>query len=137
MTEKNDLFLIRDAVKEDYNFVFSTFLRGLYYGDPSFTRVDKALFMKHYHDVIETLLNHVDTVVKVAALKEDPEVILGYSILSHTRLEWVFVKKAWRQIGVAKSLIPDYILTTSHLTEIGEVILKKHPSIIFDPFNLL
>lgn len=136
MTSKNGLFFIRDAVEGDYTFIYATFLRGLYYGDESFKRVDKDLFMENYHYILDHMLHIEGINIKMCVLSEDPEVILGYAVYKGPRLDWVFVKKAWRKIGIAKSLVPSDITTVSHLTTVGEAILKTRPTIKFNPFDV-
>ncbi len=136
--DKDSLVATRDYRESDKNFIFSTWLLGLYYGDSWYSDIPKQIFMGNYHKVIEHVLNTPGIVIKVACLKDEPEVILGYSILNSdlTAMHWVFVKKAWRKIGIAKSLIPVSINTVSNLTHIGKVILKRHPALIFNPFAL-
>lgn len=135
---KSELVAIRDYLESDKNFIFSTWLRGLYHGDSWFSEIPKDIFMKHYHKFIEYLLNHANTTVKVACLKDDPEVILGYAVLNKedTLLHWVFCKSAWRNIGIAKSLVSQSVNTVTHLTKIGLSIKRKRPNIVFNPFAI-
>ncbi len=136
--QKLDLVTIRDAVIDDKAFIFSTFLRGLYYGESYFSQIPKDIFMSQYHRVLEHILGLPTVSVKVAALREDPEVILGYSILGGNGeiAHWVFVKSAWRKAGIGKSLIPDNLKAVTHLTSVGQSLLKKRPDVIFNPFNI-
>lgn len=130
--------MTRPAAPEDVNFIFATMLRGLYYGDSWFSRIPKDIFMAHYHKVIEALLVHPSTKVTVACLKDDPEVVLGYSVTGHNDelVHFVYVKSAWRNIGLAKSLVGTTPKAATHLTTVGSSILKKHPEVIFNPFQL-
>lgn len=132
--EKSDLVAIREGRVEDWNFFYSTFLRALYYGDSWFKEIPKDIFMENYHKVADVLL--AKGILKVACLKEDPEVILGYALFSsqYPALHFVFVKSAWRGIGIAKSLVPKETKVATHLTKVGLSILKKNPSITFNPF---
>ncbi len=134
---KSDLVSIRDYAESDKNFVFSTWLRGLYYGESYFSQVPKGIFMENYHEVIEKTIDPLTVSIKVACLKDEPDVILGYAVLAHfsTHLHYVFVKKAWRNIGIAKSLVPVSIKTVSHLTHVGRAVLQKHPEVVFNPFK--
>lgn len=122
---------------DDKSFIFSTFLRGLYYGSDFFKEVDKEAFMAHYHKVLDHVLNQPGTSVEIACLEDAPNVILGYIIYKDNRLDWIFVKKAWRGIGIAKRLTPGKINTITHLTTIGKSILKKHKGIKFNPFAII
>jgi hypothetical protein len=130
------LYDVRDGKAEDLSFILATFLRGLYYGDSWFSLIPKAVFMANYKPVIEALLRK--NVVKVACLKEDPDVILGYSILSPdlSTIHWVQVKSIWRRKGIAKSLVPQYPIQVTHLTKLGLSLLPKFQDCQFNPFAL-
>lgn len=130
---KSELVAIRSILPEDRNFILATFLRGLYYGDSWFTLIPKQSFMEHYHKVIDYLLAKPGVQVKVACLKDTPDVILGYSILSNDTVHFVFVKKNWRGIGIARDLVPNSTKVTTHLTKVGLSILVKK-GLTFNPF---
>lgn len=135
MTEDfTGLYEIRDYTEADKNFVMATFLRGLYYGDSWFSKIPKQVFMDNYKLVAEHLLTK--SVVKIACLPEDPEVIIGYSILSadYSAIEWVYVKKAWRLKGIGRRLVPKYPTAVTHLSKLGESLLSKFENTIFNPF---
>lgn len=133
---KIDLIAQRDVKPEDFNFIFATWLRGLRYGNSWFEAIDTKVYFTIYHKIIEKVLLKPTTSIKIACLKDDIDVVLGYSIYEGTRLDWVFVKKAWRGIGIAKSLIPGDTQVVSHLTNTGLLMLKKHPNVAFNPFSL-
>lgn len=62
--------------------------------------------------------------MNVACLKDDPDVILGYSVWQddiddEKILHWLHVKGGWRNIGLGKSLIPANVKTITHLTKSG------------------
>lgn len=130
---KAELVVTRDYRPEDRNFILATFLRGLYYGESWFTLIHKQAFMEHYHKVIEYLLSKPTISIKVACLKEDQDVILGYAILEPELVHFAFVKKNWRGIGIARDLVPSTTKVTTHLTRIGLSILNKK-SLTFNPF---
>lgn len=136
--EKKDLVTVRDMQPGDRNFIFATWLRGLYYGNSFFGEMPKDAFMKHYHDVLEKLLTRPTPWVRVACLKDDPEVILGYAIgrvwPGELSLDWIFVKSPWRKIGIAKSLVPPGVTTITHLTKVGKAL--KPSAWVFNPFFL-
>jgi hypothetical protein len=136
MPNKEDLIAIRPYKEEDKNFILATFLRGVYYGDSWFSLIPKNIFMAHYHIFAENLIARPGVSIRIACLKEDPEVILGYSISKGDAIDWVFVKNAWRGIGIAKSLVPDGVKFVTHLTKSGLAIIKKHPEVQFNPFAL-
>jgi len=135
---KKDLVSTRAVEPGDVNFIFATFLRGLYYGDSWFSQVPKAIFMENYHRVIQHLLVHSNTKITIACLKDQPEVILAYVIATAdgSTLHWAFCKKAWRSIGIIKDLVPSNVQQVTHLTKVGLSIIKKHENVSFNPFAI-
>lgn len=132
--DKKDLIEIRNMYPDDWNFILSTWLKGLRYGNDWFGLIEAGVYYTNYQKHIERILQSPTTAVKVACLKESPDVILGYSVTRGNTLDWVFVKKNWRLIGIARSLVPDTTTHVSHLTDVGRSILKKSPGITFNPF---
>lgn len=92
--------------------------------------------MKNYHNIISGILGFPTTRVSVAALKEDEDVILGYTVYSLAYikpvLHWVHVKQAWRRMGIARLIVPPDIDAATHMTAMGKKI--KPESIKFNPF---
>lgn len=125
--------ILRTATYDDLPFIYSTWLKGLYHGNSLYRKIDQGVFYEKYHQVLEALLNRSN--VRLVCLADEPDVILGYCVHSDRVLHWVFVKKAWRGKGIAKTLIPDNTTTVSHLTKSGESIMKKKkPEWKFNPF---
>ncbi len=136
-TALNSLYIVRDAKPEDQNFILASFLNGIYYGNTLFNMIPKAIFMENYKEIANELYrNQLKTVVKVACLKDDEDVILGYSILSadYLTIHWVYVKEKFRHQGIGKSLVPLYPISVSHLTKLGIELLKKLPNTFYNPF---
>ena len=135
--DKADLILIRPYNADDRNFILATFLRGLYYGGFFYSEMEKSTFMKNYHPIAEKLITI--SKITVACDKTAPDVIYSYIMInpSETAVHFTFTKAAWRKIGLAKSLVPLSIETVSHLTKQGLSILRKYPTLKFDPFTLV
>lgn len=136
MPEKSDSVVIRNMVSDDKNFILATWLKGLRYGNDWYGEIEPSVYFAVYHQIIEVILADKRVTVKVACLKDDPDVVLGYSVYSGNRLDWLFVKRAWRNIGIAKSLIPKGITIVSHLTATGRSMLRKTKGVFFNPFSL-
>lgn len=150
MSEIQELYCLRDYIESDKAFIKATFLRGLYYSDSWFSVIPKDIFMENYSKVVEALLERYANLTRIACLKEDPDVILGYAMLgADNTAHWVFVKKAWRRQGIGRSLLPENLITITHLNGFGrtlcyggfnkdtqELITPKYPNAIFNPFKL-
>lgn len=133
--DRNSLISIRPSEPGDHNFIMATWLRGLRYGNDWFEAIDSEIYFRVYGLFIEKIIADKNTSVNVACLKDDPDVILGYSVSSGPVVHWVFCKKSWRNIGIAKSLVPKTIEKVTHLTSVGRSILRRSPNVKFDPFN--
>lgn len=133
--DRNSLISIRPSEPGDHNFILATWLRGLKYGNDWFDAIDSETYFRVYGAFIEKIIGDKNSTVSVACLKDDPDVILGYSVTTGKSLVWVFIKKSWRNIGIAKSLVPKTIEKVTHLTSVGRSILRKNPDVKFDPFN--
>ena len=133
---KMQLVELRSVRKQDIPFILATWLRGLRFGNNWYKLIHKHVYFTVYHAVIEQILEKPQTTVTIACLKDDPDVILGFVVYENARLHWVYVKQAWRKIGIAKSLVPDTITVVSHLTEVGKALMLKK-NLAFNPFFLI
>ena len=124
------LFTIRNVRIEDMNFIYDTWLNGLYFGNDTFRLMKEHIFKQHYQKVLEALIPN--TVIKICALNDDIDTIIGYVVYRDTALDWVFVKPMWRRLGIAKRLIPDKIKTYSHSTKMVRGFKPKNWE--FNPF---
>jgi hypothetical protein len=134
MDNFNGLYDIRDFREGDRSLIMATFLRGLYYGESHFSEIPKDVFMKAYHPYVSAMPTAKNITIKVACLPDDPDTIIGYSVLTADTIVWVFVKGPWRQKGVAKSLVPSHPKYVGHLTKLGRMLLSKVNNPSFNPF---
>lgn len=120
----------------DEGLIYSSWLKALRYGNDWFSHIAPVSFFTHYRKVIDSILSRPGIEIRIACLKDEPDVIVGYSIfekrLALSILHWVFVKHDWRGIGIANQLLPPFDRIT-HLTKIGRAI-KIKKDLIFDPF---
>jgi hypothetical protein len=132
-----DLITVRPGAQSDRPFIFSTWLRGLRYGNDYFELIESSNYYENHHKIIQDILDDGSTVINVACLKDDPDVILGYAVYAMDRLHYVHVKASWRKIGVARMIVPTFIQRVSHLTATGKSLLAKAPGVVYDPYNLV
>lgn len=122
---------IRRLQETDMSLVYSTWLRGLYYGNDFFKKIDKDAFFDIYPKVITKLV--ADSTAVAACLSDDEDVVIGYAVYQGAILHWVYVKEAFRKQGIATSMLPDSLKVVTHLTKSGDFIrLKK--GLKFIPF---
>ena len=133
---KKELITIRPYLPADLGFIISTWVNGSYYGNDYFKAMDRAAFRDNYKAYITKILLRPGVIIAVSCLRENQDVILGYSVTEEREnkniVHWVYVKNDWRQIGIAKSILPKKIDIITSLTKIAKRIKKKE--IIFNPF---
>lgn len=131
--ETNSIIIRTYNEEQDKNFIFSTFLRGMYYGQHPDKRPEKDQFMRTKDQELKKVIKN--SIIKVACFKDGLDVILSYVILSKDEsvLHFVFTKKAWRKIGLTKLLLNDKLKSVSSLTTIGSAILKNRRHITYNP----
>jgi GNAT superfamily N-acetyltransferase len=124
------LIKLRDHQPTDLAFIYSTWLKGYYHGNEWFEKnhIDEESYHKIYHQVLEKILFKSNPTIKVAALSEDQDVVIGYSITSNngTLLHWVWVRPVWRNLGIARRLIPSNVMEVSHLTKLARSLKPKN-----------
>jgi len=130
--KKTELVAYRTAVPNDIPLIFSSWLKGIRFGNPAYEALPSKEYYAEMHALINSILQLPETVVTVACLKDDPDTILGYSVATFESdpldsgsramtLHWVFVKRAWRHIGIGGDLTP---LTTTRITMVTKAVQK-------------
>lgn len=115
--------IIRDFNPEtDSGMVYSSWRNGSFYGREQ-DEEPATFFRKKTKEIKEILRN---AAVRVACIKSEPDIIIGYSVFTGTHLDWIFVKINYRRQGIATLLFPKTTETvTSDVTKIGDAIIQK------------
>ncbi len=125
----------KDLPEQFTGLVFSKWLRSLRYGNDYFKLIETKSYYEAYHRYICAVLGRVETVVRIAALSDDPDVVLGFSVYRHDILEYVHVHKDMRGKGIGTRLVPKDINVITHLTKTGLTIwASKYKQWKFNPF---
>lgn len=115
--------------------IFAYWQRSLRHGNDYFRLVKPDAYYEAYGKYIKRILADFSCAVRLAVLAEDQDVCLGFSISRGTILDYVYVQKDYRRIGVGKSLVPADIDTITQLTKTGLLLWSnKTPSWAFNPF---
>lgn len=146
--------LIREPWGSDLRFIYATWLNS-YRSDSAIGRsIKKSIFFGEYPRIIDEIFDNQETITRVAALREDPFVILGYIVCGPNFVHYCYVKEDFRRFGIAK-----YLLTTAfprefntegrvrvpdlnrppcytHKTKMVAPILERHSEWIYNPFLL-
>lgn len=107
--------------------VYSQWLRSLRFGalGDAFKKIDSDEFYSHYHRFISNLMSKPDCVIRLAVLPDDIDVCLGFSVSREDVLDYVYVQKAYRRLGIAKALVPKNITVVTHMTKTGLIIWQE------------
>lgn len=97
----NEAIHIRPIKGSDEAFIYATWLRQLWYSRDTVTTLNKDVFMRVNHNLIERTLK--EDPVLVACLSDDHDVIIGYAAFKED--PYVYLKKAWRNTGVEIALL--------------------------------
>jgi hypothetical protein len=130
------IFDIRPARPLDIPFIYETWLKS-YKHDSAFGKsVRSSVFFPAYGEVIDNILLSSTTII--ACHPEEPDIILGYLVYSPTILHYVFVKEAFRGLGIARTLYETAQVPTtlSHRTGSVQDILARHSELVYNPFVL-
>lgn len=130
---------IRPARTEDTEFVFATWLRSYRHASQFAKKISNEVYYRWHHKVIERILAR-GAQVYIAHPIGEPEVILGYICLeSQDKLvvHYIYVKKAFRKMGVAKMLYtPEIGDVFTHWTADMDWATKKWPELTYDPYRI-
>ena len=131
-------YIIRDGRGDDLAFIYSTWTKSYRCDSDVAKGCRDSTFYSEYSKVIDQILSHPDTEIKVAALKSDPLVIYGYFVSQGEVGHYTFVKESFWNLGIASKLwnscghkISEY----SHRTHTIRPILDRK-NVIYNPFIL-
>lgn len=139
MTENSSYKIISFKASEMpssyWNMILSKWMRSLRFGCDFFRLVDKDIYFAGYQKFIESLFERPQTVVRLAVLSDDEDVVLGWSVYEGDKLHYVYVNRDMRNNGIGKNLIPSNTKEISHVTIAGmSVWASKYPNFKFNPF---
>lgn len=135
----------RPATEADLPFFFSSTLQSHYYSSSTNRHILPSVYYPQHKTVLEQLLRRPQIMLVIAALADSPEVIVGYALAEGSgTLHYVYVKKAFRRFGMAKSLMEalrvdfndlDVTHWTADASEIWRT--KRWPNVRFNPYLLM
>lgn len=107
----------------DSAFVFASWRNSIWFDEPRDESSDKFFAMQSKY--IKRLLAKPDSRVFIACLSDDPSFIVGYSVISGSNLQWVYVKKDYRKKGIAKLITKNFTTVAKPPTKIGKSIVSN------------
>lgn len=118
-----------------HNLILSKWLRTFRHGNDFIRLIDSNTYYSVYKIYINRILNQLQTSICIAALSDDPDVVLGFSVSRPHILDYVYVHKDMRRLGIGSKLIPTGINCFTHLTKTWLTIWNdKYKALNFNPF---
>lgn len=131
-------YIIRDAKGADLNFIYDTWLNS-YRNSEIGLKCGTTVFFDNYRFVLDQIFEK--SKILIACLPDNEDVILGYaSAAKPDTLHYVFVKEAFRRLGISNALIAAHELSEpaiaiTHTNEFCRHIAKKK-HLYYNPFKL-
>lgn len=132
--------MIRPYAPGDESFVYSSWLKSYWDGYAAYiSAMSPQTYWVEQRRLIARLFALPNTVVTVLASSTEPDVIVGWVMTNGQTVHYLYVKDAFRQMGLARSLLAAVdlapsALTYSHTTKRAEAILKKHRLATYNPW---
>ena len=126
--------ILRDLIPTDQALIYSSWRNALWFAEkrPD-SEADKFYAMTSKS--IRKLLSETDNHVKIACLQEDPDEIIGYSVMNKDHLYFVYVKADYRKKGIGSLLTKGFETVTRPQTRIGKVLVEKKKLVIKEKQN--
>lgn len=124
---------LREANINDRNFLFTTWIKGLYHGNEYYRDINFDIHFRNYKLIIENILQRPNINIHVLCIKESPEIIIGYAVTEQDTLHWLFIKPNLRNQGLIHKLINNQSFTTcTHLTRQSKGFILRN--LTYNPF---
>lgn len=115
--------------------VFSRWLMSLRYGNRYFRLILASSYFERYGKYIRQVIQQPDTMIRLAVLSDDHDVLLGFSVTRGKILDYVHVHRDSRRQGIGTKIVPTDIRTFTHITNHGHEIWREKCCFLhFDPF---
>lgn len=126
---------IRLGKPEDLDFILATWLRTYRHHSQFAKKISNPVFYENHQKIIERILER-GAQVRVVHPVGEPDTILGYSCLENNNnipvVHFIYIKKAFRDFGLAKKLVWETEGYFSHLTD--NLDLSLHPKFVYNPY---
>ena len=127
--------VVRPVKPTDQGLIFSTWLKGQYWGSEYWLRMEQDEYFKLYADHITQYICKPGTAIDCAVLEDAPDVVIGYIVYNDQHLFWSYTKHDFRKQGIFKTLVENMdFVTYSGDTKAGHKIAEKR-GLYFNPLK--
>ncbi len=125
-TEKGSTVIVRaynpvGGDQTDTAFIFSSWRNGLWYAEKRDERIQDKFYAFATRQ-IRKLISHPATKIRIACMEENPDNIVGYSVMTGPHVYWVYVKIDYRRTGIAKLLTQGFTSISTPATRVAKAI---------------
>lgn len=116
--------LIRALREDDLGYIVDTWRQG-FAADSYLCRFDRDVYFRLMARHIKGLTREEGAIVRVACDPSDETTILGYAVLTGDELHYVYVRKDFWRMGVARALLAGLtVVSHSFRTDAGDRRIK-------------
>lgn len=135
---------IRPAIGSDLHFIYATWLNSFRSDSGIGSSCQSKIYFQEYYSVLDYILSKLETKILVACKPDEIEVIFGFLVFEPGVLHYAFTKDAFRNYGIANSLLEKSSLLFvgageifyTHKTRSIHRIVMKFPKLSYNPFLL-
>lgn len=132
---------IRPIEEDDYAFVYSTWLRSYRFNSVFTRKLTNKVYYEWHHKAIERIFGRGGFCI-IACDTSDKNVVFGYIVGERTSsgdiIHFIYVKKAFRKLGIMAKLLDSVGFKGglfTHYTEFCDEYLKSHEGIwTYNPY---
>ena len=128
-------YIIIPGTESARSLVYATWLRSYEASSLAAKHIPRDVFFAEHHKVIDRVLGRGAS-VRVAALPDEPDVILGWAVTEGPVVHYVYVKPPFRKHGMATALLADAPrpFTFSHWTHVLRDLHPKMTGCVYNPY---
>lgn len=124
MPPSTTIFVRPMNIETDLPMIYASWRNALWYDEARDERLASEFFSQATQS-IKKMISDRNTAVQIACSKEDPDFIAGYSVMTGTELQWVYVKIAYRKQGIGRILAKGAKTYADPMTRVGVKILEE------------
>jgi len=139
----SDDVVLRDMLPADRNFILKSILQHYRHGSPHVKQIPDAIYFDNHHYLIGKVMRFPNNVVRIAALKDDPEIVFGFiwANFDPETVHYIYVKRAFRRMGLGRLLFRSVFdenvdVYYTHHTKDAAFLSHKFDQMIFNPYLL-
>jgi hypothetical protein len=114
---------LRPLKTTDHALILDSWIKS-FRGSPFARRIPDKVYFDHYYHAVRQMLEYERDNFEVLCAPTDEEVIQGWCCATKDVLHYVFIGTAFRNLHLARSLIPKSIVRYSHFTLAARPLLE-------------